>query len=65
VKGNFPSKHSANQSFVGIPKDCNPMNQTTIVEKNPMDPNPTKIIHNSFESNKPSVLMLAGERQEA
>jgi hypothetical protein len=41
------------------------MNQTTIVEKNPMDPNPTKIIHNSFESNKPSVLMLAGERQEA
>jgi hypothetical protein len=32
-EGKFPPKHSANESFVGISKDCNPMNQTTFVGK--------------------------------
>jgi hypothetical protein len=36
VKENFPSKHSANESFVRILKDCNPMNQTSFVGKIPM-----------------------------
>ena len=52
MDGNFPPNYSANESFEGILKDCNPLNQTTIVGNIPMDLNPTKILHNSFESNK-------------
>jgi hypothetical protein len=33
VKENFPPKHSAKESFVEIPKNCNHMNQTTFVGK--------------------------------
>jgi hypothetical protein len=33
VKGNFSSKHSANESFVGISKCCNPINRTSILGK--------------------------------
>jgi hypothetical protein len=33
VKENFRPKHIANESFAGIPNDCNPMNQTTYVGK--------------------------------
>jgi hypothetical protein len=38
---------------VSVPKGYSPMNQIIFVEKNPIDPNPTKIIHGSFKSNKP------------
>jgi hypothetical protein len=33
VKGDFPSRHSANESIVEIPNDSNPMNQTLFIEK--------------------------------
>ena len=50
MEGKFPPNQSAKDSFVAIPKDCNHVNQTTFVGKVPKDPNPTKILRNSFES---------------
>jgi hypothetical protein len=55
-------KHSANEFSVEILKDCNPVNQTTFGEKIPMDPNPPKILHNSFESNKPARGVLLSRK---
>jgi hypothetical protein len=44
VYGNFSPKHNANESFVEIPKCCNPMNQTRFVGINHIDPNPAKVL---------------------
>jgi hypothetical protein len=42
VNNFFPPKQSADESSVGITKDCNPMDeQMTFVGRIPKDPNPT------------------------
>jgi hypothetical protein len=53
VKENFPPKHSANEFFVEIPEDCNPMNKIMFAGKISIELNPTP-----FLSIKPVLDML-------